>query len=99
MESTTQNIAKKIAKDFDLPYDHFLKESSRLFLEKKLKTIVADILEIATRYGVSSTSEFENLYIKGKIDESSSLVDFKQLDRLEYKKEKIQKLLEQIETE
>jgi len=97
MESIAQNIAKKIAKDFDLSYEHFLKESSQLFLEKKLKTIVADILILANRYGVSTTSEFEDLYKKGKIDESTSLDDFKQMDRLEYEKEKIQKLLEKLE--
>jgi len=96
MNTNTQKIIRNIAKDFELPYDLFLQESSQLFLEKKLKKIRIDILEIAGRYGVSSISEFENLYKQGKIEESQTFDDYKLLDRLEYKKEKIEKLLKKI---
>ncbi len=96
MNTNTQKIIRNIAKDFELPYDVFLQESSQLFLEKKIKKIRIDILEIAGRYGVSSISEFENLYKQGKIEESQTLDDYKRLDRLEYEKEKIEQLLQQI---
>lgn len=96
MFTNTQKIIRNIAKDFELPYDVFLQESSQLFLEKKIKKIRIDILEIAGRYGVSSISEFENLYKQGKIEESQTLDDYKRLDRLEYEKEKIEQLLQQI---
>ena len=96
MITDTQKIIRNIAKDFELPYDLFLQESSQLFLEKKLKKIRIDILEIAGRYGVSSISEFENLYKLGKIEESQTFDDYKRLDRLEYEKEKIEKLLQEL---
>ena len=96
MYSNTQKIISDIAKDFNLSYDLLLFESSQLFLEKELKKIRMNIFEIAGRYGVSSISEFENLYKQGKIEESQTFDDFKLLDRLEYKKEKIEKMLKQI---
>ncbi len=96
MYTNTQKIIRNIAKDIELPYDLFLQESSRLFLEKKIKKIRIDILEIAAKYGVSTISEFENLYRQGKIEESQTLDDYKRLDRLEYKKEKIEKLLQEL---
>jgi len=96
MSTNTQEVIKNIAKDFDLPYDLFLQESSQLYLEKKIKKIRIEILEIAGKYGVSTISDFENLYKQGKIDESNTFDDYKRLDRLEYEKEKIEKLLKQI---
>ena len=96
MNTNTQKIIRNIAKDFNLPYDLFLQESSQLYLEKNLKKIRIDIWEIASKYGVSSISEFENLYKQGKIEESQTFDDYKRLDRLEYEKEKIEKLLQQI---
>ena len=97
MYTNTQKIIRNIAKDIELPYDLFLQESSRLFLERKIKKIRIDILEIAGKYGVSTISEFENLYKQGKIEESQTLDDYKRLDRLEYEKEKIEKLLQELE--
>jgi len=96
MYTNTQKIIRNIAKDIELPYDLFLQESSRLFLERKIKKIRIDILEIAGKYGVSTISEFENLYRQGKIEESQTLDDYKRLDRLEYEKEKIEKLLQEL---
>ncbi|NIA02343.1 MAG: hypothetical protein GWP15_03090 [Nitrospirae bacterium] len=96
MYTNTQKIIKNIAKDIELPYDLFLQESSRLFLETKIKKIRIGILEIAGKYGVSTISEFENLYRQGKIEESQTLDDYKRLDRLEYEKEKIEKLLQEL---
>ena len=96
MNTNTQKIIRNIAKDFNLPYDLFLQESSQLYLEKNLKKIRIDIWEIASKSGVSSISEFENLYKQGKIEESQTFDDYKRLDRLEYEKEKIEKLLQQI---
>jgi hypothetical protein len=96
MSTNTQEVIKNIAKDFDLPYDLFLQKSSQLYLEKKFKKIRIDILEIAGKYGISTISDFENLYKQGKIDESNTFNDYKRLDRLEYEKDKIEKLLNQI---
>ena len=53
-------------------------------------------MEIASKYGVSTISDFENLYRQGKIEESNTIDDYKRLDRLEYEKKKIEKLLKQI---
>lgn len=96
MLTDTKSMVKKIARDLNLTDDAFLKESSRIFLERKLKEIKAGIFEIASRYGVSSIVDFENLYKEGKLDEFNSFEEYKALDRLEYQKEKIEKLLSDL---
>jgi hypothetical protein len=93
MSTHTKSMIEKSAKNFNLSSDDFLKESTRIFLEKKLKEVRSNIFEIASKYGISSISDFEELYKKGKLDEFDSFEDYKTLDRLEFQKEKIEKLL------
>jgi len=96
MSLNTQTMIQNIAKDFNLSYELFIQESARLFLGKKLKEIKSQIYEIACRYGISSIDDFEDLYKQGKIEELATFNDYKTFDRLEFQKDKIEKLLDEI---
>lgn len=66
-----------------------MRQSLRTFLERKLR-------EIKAKYMISSIEEFEELYKEGKIEEKSSFEDFRRLDHLEFKKEELEKILEEL---
>ena len=89
----TNSIIKIITKDFNISAEVFLRESSRTFLEHKLKEINTQIFNIASKYNITSINDFENKYKAGKLEEIETFDDFKKLDRLEFQKEKILKLL------
>ena len=82
-----------LAEKLNLSKEEILRGSLKVFLEKKLREINTEIFKISIKYGVSSVEEFEDLYKKGKIEEKDSLEDFQQLDRLEYKKDELEKTL------
>lgn len=88
---------KEITKDLNIDYHTFLHQSQRLFIEEKLKEIKAQIHEITGKYNIQSIAEFDKLYQEGKIEEHTSMEDFKKLDRLEYQRDKLETYLQQVE--
>lgn len=54
------------------------------------------MFEIKSKYNVNSISEFDELQRKGFIEEKDSWRDYQKLDHLEFKKEQIEKLLQEI---
>ncbi|HLP45967.1 MAG TPA: hypothetical protein VK469_08475 [Candidatus Kapabacteria bacterium] len=71
-------------------------ESIRFFLEKKIRELKIEIFKIRTKYNVSSIEEFDEKYKTGEIDEKDSWQEFQQLDRLEFKKEELEKALDNL---
>ena len=90
---------KEITKDLNIDYHTFLHQSQRLFIEEKLKEIKAQIHEIAGKYDIRSIVEFDKLYQEGKIEEYTSMEDYKKLDRLEYQRDKLTFYLQQMEND
>ena len=90
---------KEITKDLNIDYHTFLHQSQRLFIEEKLKEIKAQIHEIAGKYNIQSIAEFDKLYQEGKIEEHTSMEDYKKLDRLEYQRDKLNSYLQQMEND
>ena len=90
---------KEITKDLNIDYHTFLHQSQRLFIEEKLKEIKAQIHEIAGKYNIQSIVEFDKLYQEGKIEEHTSMEDYKKLDRLEYQRDKLNSYLQQMEND
>ena len=93
----TNSIIEIITKDFNLSPDVFLRESSRSFLENKLKDVNTQIYNIVSKYNIASIYDFENKYKSGELDEIETFDSFKKLDRLEFQKEKILKLLKKLD--
>jgi len=97
MQTETDKTLEILAKEFNLPKDTILKESLKVFLETKLREIKTEIFKITGKYKISSIEEFEELYKKGKVEEKDSLGDYQKLDHLEFKRDEIEKLLQEFE--
>jgi len=85
-----------LAKKLNLSAEEMIKESLKVFLEKKLRELKVEIFKIRSKYGVSSVEEFEELYKKGEIEEKDTWQDLQRLDHLEFKKEEIEKALQNL---
>lgn len=90
------NTIEAVAKKLNLSGEEIIRDSLRLYLEKKIRELKTDIYKIRTKYGVSSTEAFEEKYKKGEIEEKDSWQEFQQLDHLEYKKEELEKALAKL---
>jgi hypothetical protein len=97
MQTENNKTLEVLAKEFNLSKDTILKESLQIFLEKKLREIKTEIFKITGKYKISSIEEFEELYKKGKTEEKDSLGDYQKLDHLEFKRDEIEKLLQEFE--
>ena len=56
-----------LAEKLNISKDEMIRESLKVFLERKLREIKAEIFEIRVKYKVSSVEEFEELYRRGEI--------------------------------
>ena len=56
-----------------------IRESLKVFLEKKLRETKAEIFEIRVKYKVSSVEEFEELYRRGEIEEKDTRQELQRL--------------------
>lgn len=93
----TDKTLKVLSKEFSLSKEVILKEGLKSFLEKKLREIKTEIFRIAGKYNVSSIEELEELYKRGEIEEKDTWQDFQKLDHLEFKRDKLVKLLQELE--
>jgi len=91
-----ENAIDFLSKNLGISKNEILREGLVAFLEKKLKEIKLETFEIKSKYNVNSISEFDELYRKGFIEEKDSWKDYQKLDHLEFKKEQIEKLLQEI---
>lgn len=82
-----------LAKNLNLSKEEMLKESLKVFLERKLREIKTEMFKIRTKYGVSSVKEFEELYRKGEVEEKDTWQDLQRFDHLEFKKDELEKAL------
>ncbi|MDH7578051.1 MAG: hypothetical protein QHH75_09585 [Bacillota bacterium] len=96
MALRAKKVIDALARELNLPGEAILEEGLKSFLEKKLRSIKAEIFQIAGKYGVSSVEEMEALYRRGVLEEEGSLDDYHRLDHLEYKKERLEEILEEL---
>ena len=83
MELQAKEI-EALAEKLNLSKDEMLRDSLKVFLEKKLREIKTEIFKIRMKYGVSSVKEFEDRYKKGEIEEKDTWQDLQRLDHLEF---------------
>jgi len=84
---------KTIAEELSIPEDKLIKESLKVFLEKRLIEIKSEIFRITQKYNVSGIEELNKLAEEGKISEEEAYEDYFLLDNLEAEKEKLGKIL------
>lgn len=74
-----------------------MKESLKTFLERLLRQVKAEILQITGRYRLASVEEMEARYREGTLEEEETWRDLQRLDRLEYKRDRLIELLGKLE--
>ena len=84
---------ESLAEKLNISKDEMLRESLKFFLERKLREIKTELYKIRTKYNVSSVTDFEDLYKRGKIEEKDTWQDLQELDHLEFKKDELEKAL------
>jgi hypothetical protein len=93
----TLSVVNNISKQLNISKELLLEKSVKYFLENELKDIKINIFQIGKKYNINNIYEFDDLYKNGKIEEIDSFDDYKELDRLEFKKEKLEALLRDFE--
>lgn len=87
----------EIAEKLNIPKEDMVYESLKFFLERKLRELKAEIFKTASKYSIRSVQEFEEKYKKGEIEEKDTWQDLQRLDHLEFKKDEIEKILEDLQ--
>lgn len=85
-----------ISDQFQLSREEIFRQSLLAFLEKKLREVQSQILQISGKYGIHTIYEFEELYKQGKLEEKGSFEDFQKFDHLEFKRDSLQKMIKEL---
>ncbi|MEW5829523.1 MAG: hypothetical protein AB1846_11575 [Chloroflexota bacterium] len=96
MTGQTIAILNELAQELQIPEDDLIRRGLYSYLERQLRTVQAEIFEITSKYNLSSVEEMDDRYRKGALEEADSWRDFQRLDHLEYKRDRLQKLLESL---
>ena len=94
--SQVQTVIETAAKELGLSQEDLMEQGLRRFLERQLRDVRAQIFEITGAYGVSGVEEMEARYRRDTLEEASSWRDLQRLDHLEYKQERLERLLEAL---
>ncbi len=89
-------ILNTVAQELHIPEEELLRQGLRVFLERQLRAVKAEIFEIHGRYGISSVEEMETRYRDGTLEEADSWRDLQRLDHLEYKRDRLLQLLDAV---
>lgn len=90
-------ILTEVANDLKINKEALARNSLKIFLNKELSDIEAEMFKIATKYGIKSVHEFDELLKKGKALEEDIIDDFMELDYLESRRDELLKAIEKIQ--
>lgn len=96
MAVRAETILKAVAEELHLSEEDLLKQGLRIFLERRLREVKAEIFQTTGRYGVLGVEELEARYRDGTLEEADTWRDLQRLDHLEYKRDRLLKLLEAL---
>ena len=96
MTVQVQAMLKTVAQELHFSQEELLKQGIRSLLERQLREVKAEIFQISGRYDISSVEEMEARYRDGTLEEAESWRDLQRLDHLEYKRDRLLKLLETL---
>ncbi len=91
-----KSVFEAVAEEVHLSEETLMKQGLRLFLERQLLEIKVEIFDIIGRYGVSGVEAMEARYRDGSLEEADTWRDLQRLDHLEYKRDRLLKLLESL---
>ena len=96
MTPQTQGVLSTVAQELHIPEEDLLKQGLRYVLERQLRAIKTEIFTISGRYHVSSVEEMDARYREGTLEEADSWRDLQRLDHLEYKRDQLSQLLQNV---
>jgi hypothetical protein len=96
MTPQTVSVLNTVSEALHIPEDELLRKGLRAYLKQQLRAVRADIFEIYGRHQISGVAEMEGRYRDGVLDEAGTWRDFQRLDHLEYKRDYLQKLIENV---
>ena len=82
-------VIDDVAGTLKMDRDLLARASVKVFLERELRCIEAEIFEIWARHGVKSIFELDQRLKKGEVREANVLDDFQELDYLEARRDQI----------
>ena len=74
-----ENIAPRL----EVSPQELERESLRLFLRHRLRLIESQLFDLASRYGIQTVAELDELVQSGRIHEDEAFEDYFQFDYLE----------------
>lgn len=86
----------EIARGLEIPPDEFLSEAVETFLQKELRKAQAEIYRLCGKYEVTESSEIDDKYRKGALEEKDSWEDYFKLDHLEHRRKLVLQALEML---
>ena len=89
-----KTVLERVAQVLDLSEAQVLRTDLRARLQRYRREVEAEIFRITGQYGVASVEEMEDRYRAGTLDEADSWRDVQALDHLEYRRDRLQELLE-----
>lgn len=92
----TEKVLDQLAEELALGREQVVELGLRALLERKLREIQSEILRLHGKYDVSSVTQMEERYRQGALEEEDSWRDLQLLDHLEYKSERLEKLLREL---
>ena len=96
MDTWILETAKAVAQELNIAEKDVLKLGLSALVERELCAVKAEIFEITGRCNVSSAQALEQRYKDGSLEEADSWRDLQCLDHLEYRQDRLSKLLETI---
>lgn len=97
MATKTEEIITALTEELQHPREVILEKGLQALLERQLRQVRAGIFQIAGKYGISSAEEMEARYREGTLEEADSWRDLQRLDHLEYKRDRLAQLLQELE--
>ena len=90
-------ILTEVANDLKINKEALARSSLKIFFNKELSDIEAEMFKIASKHGIKSVLEFDELLKKGKVMEEDIIDDFMELDYLESRRDEFLKAMEKIQ--
>ncbi len=91
-----RTVLETAAEELHIPPDDLVVRGLRSFLERQFREVQAEIFRITGHYGVSGVEDMEARYRNGTLEEAHSWRGLQHLDHLEYKRDRLSRLLEAL---
>lgn len=90
-------ILEEVANFLKIDREMLVRNSLKFFLNKELSNTEAEMFKIASRHGIKSVLEFDELIKGGKVKEEDIIDDFMEFDYLETRRDELLEVIEKLQ--